>query len=61
MNSKPTREECLRQAAQIIVDGHALQASRTPAEAAKAAWYPGHPMSVAEIEAKIRAHRQAAP
>ncbi|MEH0627887.1 hypothetical protein [Streptomyces stelliscabiei] len=50
----PTRKQAIRAAAESLVDAVAERASRTPREAAKAAWYPGHPLgSVEAIEAEI--------
>lgn len=53
----PTREECLREAAQILVNSNALQASRTPRAAAEAAHYPGHRLTVDQLEDLFRADR----
>lgn len=49
-----TREQAIAKAAQILIHGVALQAGRTPREAAEAAWYPGHELGTVEaIEAAI--------
>jgi hypothetical protein len=49
----------IRAAAEVLVRGVALRASRTPREAAEAAWYPGHPLgSVEAIEAEIVRRRE---
>lgn len=53
----PTREECLRRAAQVYVNSCALQASRTPRAAAEAAWYRGHRLTVDQLEDLIRERR----
>lgn len=60
-DQQPTRGECLAEAAQLIVDGRARQAARTPRQAAVAAWYPGHPLSVDELEDEIRGRRGLPP
>lgn len=50
----PTRAECIRATAEALVAAVAERESRTPKEAARAAWYPGHPLaSVEAIEAEI--------
>ncbi|BDH04855.1 hypothetical protein [Streptomyces seoulensis] len=59
MTATPTREECIRGAAEVLVSAVRLRASRTPREAAQAAYYPGHPLgSVEAIEAEIIRRRQ---
>ncbi|MGW1506895.1 hypothetical protein ACWCQW_52365 [Streptomyces mirabilis] len=56
----PTRGQALRAAAQALIDAVAERASRTPCEAAEAAYYPGHPLgSVKAIEAEIIRRRAA--
>lgn len=59
------RDRAVRAAADALVDAVAERASRTPREAAEAAWYPGHRLgSVEAIEAEIarrRAVEAAAP
>lgn len=52
---EPTpRETAIRAAAQALLDAVAERASRTPREAAAAAFYPSHPLgSVEAIEAEI--------
>lgn len=58
----PTREQAIRTAAQVLCDAVAERASRTPREAAEAAWYPGHRLgSVEAIEAEIIRRRAADP
>lgn len=57
----PTREQCLQRAAQALVDSRALQASRTPRAAAEAAHYPGHRLSVDQLEDLIRERRGLPP
>ncbi|MEV8032224.1 hypothetical protein [Streptomyces sp. NPDC086182] len=48
------RDRAIRGAADALVDAVAERASRTPREAAEAAFYPGHPLgSVEAIEAEI--------
>ncbi|WP_405911327.1 hypothetical protein OG529_04135 [Streptomyces longwoodensis] len=48
------RAKAIRAAAEALVDAVAERASRTPREAAEAAFYPGHPLgSVEAIEAEI--------
>ncbi|MEU5892536.1 hypothetical protein ABZ835_37705 [Streptomyces sp. NPDC047461] len=66
--SRPTgdiqgaRERAIHAAAEALVDAVAEQASRTPREAAEAAWYPGHPLgSVEAIEAEIIRRRALDP
>lgn len=59
-NRIPTRDEAIRAAAAALLDAVAERASRTPREAAEAAWYPGHPLgSVEAIEAEIVRQRAA--
>lgn len=55
MNKAPvTREQAIDNAVRILIAGVALQASRSPREAAEAAWYPGHELGTVEaIEAEI--------
>lgn len=54
------RTKAIRAAAQALVDAVTERASRTPREAAEAAWYPGHPLgSVEAIEAEIVRRRAA--
>ncbi|MGC9536539.1 hypothetical protein [Streptomyces sp. UG1] len=59
----PTREQAIRAAAEALLDAVAERASRTPREAAEAAWYPGHRLgSVEAVEAEIfRRRRQPEP
>ncbi|MCX4705695.1 MULTISPECIES: hypothetical protein [Streptomyces] len=55
-----SRDKAIRAAAEALVDAVAERASKTPREAAEAAYYPGHPLgSVEAIEAKIIARREA--
>ncbi|NEC92187.1 hypothetical protein [Streptomyces sp. SID12501] len=60
---QPTRRsQAIRAAAEALVDAVAERASRTPREAAEAAWYPGHPLgSVEAIEAEIIRRRATDP
>lgn len=59
MTAARTRDECIRAAAEVLVDAVAERASRTPREAAQAAYYPGHPLGTVEaIEAEIIRHRE---
>lgn len=54
------REQAIRNAAQALIDAVAERASRTPREAAEAAWYPGHRLGTVEaIEAVIVQRRRA--
>lgn len=54
------RDQAIRAAARALVDAVAERASRTPREAAEAAWYPGHRLgSVEAIEAEIIRRRAA--
>lgn len=56
----PTRAQAIQVAAEALLDAVAERASRTPREAAEAAWYPGHPLgSVDAIEAEIVRRRSA--
>lgn len=56
------RERAIHGAAQALIDAVAERASRTPREAAEAAWYPGHRLgSVEAIEAEIIRRRTADP
>lgn len=55
--TRPTREECIQAMVQRVVDSIALQATRTPRAAAKAAWYPSHRLTVDQIEDLIRERR----
>ncbi|MCX5522269.1 hypothetical protein OG342_05220 [Streptomyces bobili] len=58
----PTRDQAIRAAAAALLDAVAERASRTPREAAEAAWYPGHRLgSVEAIEAEIIRRRAADP
>jgi hypothetical protein len=59
--SRPaSRAEAVRAAAAALLDAVAERASRTPREAAEAAWYPGHRLgSVEAIEAEIIRRRTA--
>ncbi|WP_406417927.1 hypothetical protein [Streptomyces sp. NBC_01614] len=55
-----TRADAVRAAAAALLDAVAERASRTPREAAEAAWYPGHRLgSVEAIEAEIIRRRTA--
>lgn len=55
-----TRDAAIRAAASALVQAVAERASRTPREAAEAAYYPGHPLgSVEAIEAVIIRRRAA--
>jgi hypothetical protein len=54
------RARAVRSAADALVDAVAERASRTPREAAEAAYYPGHRLgSVEAIEAEIIRRRAA--
>lgn len=56
----PTRAQAIQAAAEALLDAVAERASRTPREAAEAAWYPGHRLgSVEAIEAEIIRRRSA--
>lgn len=61
MTAPPTRDECLREAAQILVNSSAEQAACTPRQAAEAAWYRGHHLTVDQIEDLIRERRGLPP
>lgn len=53
------RGRAVAAAAEALFDAVVERASRTPAEAAKAAWYPGHPLgSVEAIETEIVRRRE---
>ncbi|MFM9566159.1 hypothetical protein [Streptomyces turgidiscabies] len=53
------RDRAIAAAASVLVDAVLERASRTPREAAEAAWYPGHPLvSVDAIEAEIVRRRE---
>lgn len=53
------RATAVGEAARVLVAAVALRASRSPREAAVAAYYPGHPLgSVEAIEAEIIRRRQ---
>lgn len=55
-----TREQVVRAVAAALIQAVAERASRTPREAAEAAYYPGHPLgSVEAIEAVIIRRRAA--
>lgn len=54
------RDRAVRAAAEALVDAVTERASRTPREAAEAAWYPGHPLgSIEAIEVEIVRRRAA--
>lgn len=54
------KARAIRAAADALVDAVAERASRTPREAAEAAYYPGHRLgSVEAIEAEIVRRRRA--
>ncbi|MEV8394781.1 MULTISPECIES: hypothetical protein [unclassified Streptomyces] len=54
-----TRDVAVRSAAEALLSAIAERATRTPREAAEAAYYPGHPLgSVDAIEAEIAARRE---
>lgn len=54
------RSKAIHAAAQALVDAVVERESRTPQEAAEAAWYPGHPLgSVDAIRAEITRRRAA--
>lgn len=54
------RDRAVRTAAEALVDAVAERASRSPREAAEAAYYPGHPLgSVEAIETEIVRRRAA--
>lgn len=55
---QPTREECIQAAAIAYRDSLARQDARTPRQAAEAAWDPGGPYTVDELEQLIIASRQ---
>lgn len=56
----PARTQAIRAAAEALADAVAERASRTPHEAAVAAYYPGHRLgSVEAIEAEIIRRRAA--
>lgn len=60
MSAPITRETAIRAAAAALIEAVRVRASRTPHEAAVAAWYPGHPLgSVEAIERRIIADRAA--
>lgn len=55
-----TRDEAIRVAGLVLAELRAERDSLGPREAAEAAWYRGHPMSVDEIEALIISQRAEA-
>jgi hypothetical protein len=56
------RAQAVRAAAAALLDAVAERASRTPREAAEAAWYPGHRLgSIEAIEAEIIRRRAIDP
>ena len=52
-----TKEECIRRAAKIFAAALDRRDSLSVEEAAREAWWPGHRLTLAEIEDKIRAQR----
>jgi hypothetical protein len=54
VNIPVTREQAIANAAATLIHDVAVQAARTPRDAAKAAWHPGHPLGTVDaIEAAI--------
>ncbi|MHA6764804.1 hypothetical protein [Streptacidiphilus sp. PAMC 29251] len=55
-----TRDEALAGAAAVLAQARLRRDAQTPREAAKAAWYPGYPISLAQLEALIIRQREEA-
>ncbi|MFJ6215121.1 hypothetical protein ACIQGZ_17555 [Streptomyces sp. NPDC092296] len=55
-----TRDQAIANAARALIRAVTAQAAMDPRTAAEGAWYPGHPLTVEEIEARITARRQRA-
>lgn len=53
----PTYEECVADAAAVLVTSDQTVARMTPREQAEAAWSPTSRLSVDELEDRIRAER----
>ncbi|GEP38589.1 hypothetical protein NPS01_22520 [Nocardioides psychrotolerans] len=53
----PTRDECIDAAGQALAFSQMAIAQMTPREQAEAAWHPGAPFSVDELEDLIRLGR----
>lgn len=56
----PSREQCIREAAEVFAQARAKLASRSPRESAELAWTPDCGMTKAELEEDIRQHLAAA-
>jgi hypothetical protein len=55
----PTFEEAMDAAAQALIDAVAARAGMSIPDAARAAWYPGHPLITVEaLEAHIAERRE---
>lgn len=53
------RDVAIRAFAEALVDAVAERASKTPEQAARDAWYPGHPLGTVDaIAAVIRERRE---
>lgn len=57
----PSRDECIDRAALVLANGRITQAQMTPREQAEAAWHPGSPFTVVELEDQIRIERGMEP
>jgi hypothetical protein len=56
-----TRDEAIQGAAMVLEQARARRDAQTPHEAAKAAWYRGHPLgSIEALEALIIRQREQA-
>jgi len=55
-----TRQEAIRRAALVLLEARAERDALGPRAAAKAAWYPGHRLTVDEIEQIIIRQRSEA-
>lgn len=53
----PTRDECIDAAGQVLATAQMAIAQMTPREQAEAAWHPGAPFGVDELEDLIRLGR----
>jgi len=56
-----TRQECIREAAQVFATMRQTMANMTPREQAEAAWTPTSRFTVDELEQQIRAERGLPP
>jgi len=56
-----TREQAIARAGKAWAQARHAMAQMTPREQAEAAWHPGHPNTVDELENRIRARRGLPP